>query len=159
MTALAVSVLATLGGVDALSLVSLQGFSFKAPVEWAKQAPDENSLEWTAPDEVAKFAVSAYPTEKFMLPAGCIKKMLEAVGKEGFETMTLATQPAAKKVTTDFVGEGEAAKVDANRVTTTTVMGCNGRVKWLMTYSAKTSEGPRYGPIFKRILDSISYGK
>ena len=104
-------------------------------------------------------AVSVFPLEKFQPPAGCMKKLLEAVGKDGFEALTLGTQPAAKKITRDYLGEGEAAKVESNRITTTTVLGCNGKVKWVLTFSAKTSEGTRFGPMLKRIIESISYGK
>ena len=44
---------------------------------------------------------------------------------------TVGGHPAAKKVTTDHVGEGEAAKKDANKVTTATCVGCNGETKWV----------------------------
>jgi hypothetical protein len=57
------------------------------------------------------------------------------------------------------VGEGEAAKTEANKVTSTTVTGCNGKTKWVLTWTSKTSEGVRFGPMLKRVLDSISYGK
>ena len=146
-------------GSDALSTVSLQGLTFKAPTTWAKEAPDDNSLEWASSDETAKFAISVYVNEKFQPAAGCVKKMLEAVGKEGFEPLTVNAQPAAKRVATDFITDSEAGKVDANKVTTTTVLGCNGKIRWLITWSAKTSEGARLGPIYKRIIDSVAYGK
>jgi hypothetical protein len=161
VSALGLVVALALGGgeLDSLAAVRLQGLSFKAPAAWARQAPDANSLEWTAPEEVARLAVSVFPTEKFLPPAGCLKKMVEAVGKEGFTTLTIGANPAAKKVTSDFVGEGEGARVEANRVTTTTVLGCNGRLKWLLTFSARTAAGARLGPVYKRIIDSVSYGR
>jgi hypothetical protein len=159
MSALALTLALTLGDLDTLSKVTLQGLTFKAPTEWSKDAPDENSVEWTAPGDLAKLAVSAFPTDKFLPPAGCMKKMLEAVGKDGFETLTISTQPAAKKVLTDYLGDADAGRGEGNKVTTTTVIGCNGKVKWLLTFSAKTSEGSRLGPIYKRIIDSVSYGK
>jgi hypothetical protein len=158
---LALALALTLGTTpnDTLTLVSLQGLTFKAPTSWTKEAPDENTLEWTAPGELGKVAVSAFPFEKPIPPGACMKKMLEAVGKDGFETFSLDAQPAAKKVTSDYVGQGEGAKADANRVTTTTVLGCNGKVKWLITLTTKTSEAVRLGPVSKRIIDSVSYGK
>lgn len=148
-----------IGGADALSPFTLEGLSFKAPLSWQKSAPDEHSVEWSAPGEGAKMAVSVYPLEKPQSAQGCMRKMLDAVGREGFEALTLGGQPAAKKVTSDWIGEGEAAKVDANRVTTTTVLGCNGRVKWLLTWTARTRAAPRFGPMLKRILASVAYGR
>jgi hypothetical protein len=159
MSALALTCALALGGLDSLAQVSLHGLTFKAPTEWKREQPDQNSLEWTAPGDVARLAVSAYPTEKYLPPAGCLQKMLESVGKDGFELLTLSTHPAAKKVTTDYLGEGESAKVEVNRVTTTTVLGCNGKVKWLLTFSARTAMGARLGPIYRRIVDSVSYGR
>jgi hypothetical protein len=146
-------------GSDSLAPVSLQGLSFKAPSSWVKEAPDENSMEWSAPDEAAKLAISVYVNDKLQPASGCVKKMLDAVGKEGFEPLSIGAQPASKKITTDFVGEANDAKTDANKVTTTTVLGCNGKIRWLITWSAKTAEGARLGPIYKRIIESVSYGK
>jgi hypothetical protein len=159
ITALALALVLGAGPADTLSPVALQGLTFKAPTGWTREAPDDNTLEWTAPGEVGKVAVSAFPFEKPIPPAACMKKMLEAVGKDGFETFSLDAAPAAKKVTSDYVGQGEGAKSDANRVTTTTVLGCNGKVKWLITLTIKTSEAVRLGPISKRIIDSVAYGK
>ena len=79
--------------------------------------------------------------------------------RRGFSPLTLGAQPASRKITTDYVGEGEEAKIDANKVTTTTVIGCNGKTKWVMTWTSKTSAGSRFGPILKRVLDSMGYGK
>jgi hypothetical protein len=148
-----------LTGGEVLAPTTLLGLSFRAPASWEKSSPDEHSVEWTAAHDMAKLAVSAFPLEKLQTSAGCMKKLLDAVGKGGFETMTLGTQPAAKKITSDFVGEGERAKVEANRVTTTTIIGCNGKMKWVMTWSARTSEAARFGPMLRRIIESISYGK
>jgi len=159
VSALGLVVTLALAGGDVLSVVNLRGLGFKAPTGWEKGAPDENSVEWTAPNEAAKMAVSAYPLEKFQPPAGCMKKMLDAVGREGFDPLTLGAQPAARKVTSDYLGQGEEAKVEANRITTTMVIGCNGRVKWVLTWASKTADAPRFGPMLKRILDSVSYGK
>jgi hypothetical protein len=162
MIALALALVLSGGPIDSLSRVSLLGLSFKAPTTWVRETPDENSVEWAAPGDLAKLAVSVFPLEKPLQPEGCLKRMIEAVNKDSkvpFETFALDGQPAARKLATDYVGEGEVAKVDANKVTTTTLIGCNGRLKWLLTMSTKTAEGVRFGPISKRIIDSVAYGK
>lgn len=147
---------------DSLSKVTIGGLSFKAPTEWPSTA-DDSGKEWTSPDERAKLAVSVFPVDPVRPPKACVSQLVEAVaanlGKEGFTDLTVGGNPAARKLTTDYVGEGEAAKKDENKVTTTTVVGCNGKTKWLVTYSARTADSARFGPILKRVLDSITYGK
>jgi hypothetical protein len=159
ITALALTASLALGGVDSLAKVSLQRLSFKAPTQWQKSQPDENSLQWDDPDSGASLAVSVYPVDPQRPAKACVNQLVEAVGAEGFAATTLGAQPASKKSTSDYVGQGEEAKTDANKVTTTTVLGCNGKTKWVLTWTAKTSEGARFGPMLKRVLDSISYGK
>ena len=159
MTALVLVVALSLGGVDTLSPQTLVGLSFKGPAQWSKTQPEANSLTWSEPQSGAELAVTVYPVDPQRPAKACLTQMVEAVGKEGFTATTIGTQPASRKISTDYVGEGEAAKTDANKVTTTTVLGCNGKTKWVLTWTAKTAEGARFGPILKRVLDSISYGK
>lgn len=175
ITALVLST--ALAGVDSLDKVKLNGLTFKAPVEWKKSSED-NSLSWSAPEGDAEFAVSVFPVDPMRPAKSCVDQLVAALSgpppaAEGadagaaapapaagsFDRLFLGAQPAAKKVTTDFVGEGEKAKVDENKVTTTTVVGCDGKTKWVMTYSSKTRLATRFGPILKRILESVGYGK
>lgn len=159
-TALLIALVLT--GGDSLTKVTVGELSFKAPAEWPSTS-DESGKEWTSPDERGKLAVSVFPVDPVRPPKPCVAQLVEAVaanlGKEGFTELTVGGNPAARKVTTDYVGEGEAAKKDENKVTTTTVVGCNGKTKWLVTYSARTADSARFGPILKRVLDSITYGK
>ncbi len=159
MTALALVLTLSLGGVDSLGKVSLVGLTFKAPTQWNKSQADANSLTWEEPMSGASLAVSVYVVDPQRPPGACVAQLITALGTEGFSTLTLGGQPAAKKVMSDYVGDGEAAKIEANRVTTTTATGCNGKTKWVLTWTAKTSAGARFGPMLKRVLDSISYGK
>ncbi|MBE2254156.1 MAG: hypothetical protein IAE78_31800, partial [Myxococcus sp.] len=76
-----------------------------------------------------------------------------------FSTTTIGGQPAAKKISTDFIGENDGDKVDANKVTTTTIVGCNGKTKWLLTFSNRTADGAKSGALLKRVIDSITYAK
>ncbi len=156
MIALTLLASLSLGGVDSLNKVALNGLSFKGPTSWQKAQPDENSLEWLEPESGASLAVSVFPVDPVRPAKACVKQLVEALGTEGFTATTLGAQPASKKITNDYVGE---EKIDVNKVTTTTVTGCNGKTKWVLTWTAKTSAGARFGPILKRVLDSISYGK
>jgi hypothetical protein len=157
MTALLVSMV--LGGVDSLGPVTLGGLTLKAPTQWAKSQPDANSLTWEESQSGASMAISAYAVDPQRPGKGCVAQLVGAVGPEGFKNFSVGSHPASRRVTTDYLGEGEEAKVDSNKVTTTTVLGCNGKIKWVLTWSAKTSMGTRFGPILKRVLDSISYRK
>lgn len=159
MTALALTLALALGGVDSLGKVTLGGLVFKGPTQWEKEQPDEHSLSWKEPDSGAEFAMSVFPVEPQRPASACLKQIVEALGTEGFSALSLGAQPASKKVTSDSLGEGEEAKIGGNKVTTTTAVGCNGKTKWVLTWTAKTSEGARFGPILKRVLDSITYGK
>jgi hypothetical protein len=159
MTTLALTLALALGGADSLGKQSLLGLTFKAPTQWGKSQPDANSLTWSDPESGAELAITVYPVDPVRPGFACLKQMVEALGSEGFNAVTLGAQPASKKVTTDYLGEGEESKTDANRVTTTTVIGCNGKTKWVMTWTAKTNQGARFGPILKRVLESIGYGK
>lgn len=153
MISLVAATLVLLGGVDTLGSVSLGKLSLKAPTQWERTAPDENSLTWDEPQSGASFALSVYVVDPQRTAKLCLTQLTEALGKEGYAPLPIGGQPAAKKVTTDVMGDKK------EKVTTTTVTGCNGKTKWVLTWTAKTEEGPRFGPILKRVLDSISYGK
>ncbi len=146
----------SLGGVDTLGKVSLNGLDFKGPTHWQKQESDEHSLEWMEPESGAQLAVSVFPVDPVRPAKACVKQMVEALGTEGFNATNIGAQPASKKIVVDYLGD---EKTDANKVSTTTLIGCNGRKKWVLTWSAKTSEGRRFGPILKRVMDSITYRK
>ncbi len=159
MTSLALVLALSLGGVDSIGKVSLGKLSFKAPTSWTKSQADDKSLSWDEPESGASMAVSVFPVDPARPAKACVAQLVEALGTEGFSATTLGGQPASKKVTTDFVGEAEDEKTDENKVTTTTVLGCNGKTKWVLTWTAKTAHGARFGPMLKRVLESISYGK
>lgn len=159
MSSLALVVALSLGGVDSLSKITLEGLSFKAPSSWNKSQAEANSISWDEPESGASMAVSVFPVDPPRPARACVQQLVDALGKDGFNATTLGAQPASKKVMTDYVGEGEEAKTEENKVTTTTVLGCNGRKKWVLTWTAKTAQGARFGPMLKRVLDSISYGK
>ncbi|MFO0599013.1 MAG: hypothetical protein U0228_27135 [Myxococcaceae bacterium] len=173
MIALTLALTLVSGGVDRLGNAELLGLKFKAPVEWQKTNPDDNSLQWDEPESGAVMGVTVFPVDPQRPARACLNQMVDALGKDGFTMVTLGTQPAAKKVATDQLADPNAPAPEAPadggpmpepvksgpRVTSTTVIGCNGKVKWVLTWTAKTTEGARFGPILKRVLESIAYGK
>lgn len=160
MSALLLSLaLITGGSGDTLGKVSIGKLSFKAPTKWTATSEDESTKSWAAEGDLAQFSVSAYPVDPIRPAQACVNEMLEKLGKEGFAAVKLGGQPAQKKIETDYVGEADAGQSDENKVTTTTVIGCNGKVRWVMTWTSRVKEATRFGPMLKRVLDSVSYGK
>lgn len=172
MIALTIALTLTTGAVDRLGKVTLGGLVFKGPVDWQKSEPDENSIQWDEPESGAVMAVSVFPVDPQRPAKACVNQMVEALGKEGYVATTLGGQAASKKAVTDQLADPNAQPIPnpdggerlppprtGDKVTTTTIVGCNGKTKWLLTWTAKTSEGARFGPILKRVMESISYGK
>ncbi|GMU62217.1 MAG: hypothetical protein AMXMBFR34_39800 [Myxococcaceae bacterium] len=159
MNALLVALAVVSGGTDTLAKASINKLTFKAPTSWTAASDDEASKTWTAPEDAASLSVSAYPVDPVRPAQACVNEMLEKLGKDGFEAAKLGGQPAQKKVETNYLGDADAGQSEENKVTSTTVIGCNGKVRWVMTWTAKASLGARFGPMLKRVLDSVSYGK
>ena len=156
MIALTLALSLSLGGVDSVAQFSINKLTFKGPAAWQRAQPDINSLEWLEPESGASMALSVFPVDPVRPAQACVKQIVDALGTEGFQAINVAAQPASRKITNDFVGD---QKTDANKVTTTTIVGCNGKTKWVLTWTAKTSAGGRFGPMLKRVLDSFVYVK
>jgi hypothetical protein len=147
-----------LGDVDTLSSVKVGPLTLRAPTEWARTEED-SGLSWEAPGGVAQLALSAYPVDPQRPAKACVGQLVAALKTDGFLDVKIGGQPAARKLTTDFVGKADGPKSDENKVTTTTIVGCDGRTKWVLTWTARASQASRFGPILKRIIDSLTYGK
>lgn len=166
---LALTVALVLSQAEALSKHDFTGVSIRAPKSWSVTNEDESSKEWASSDDRAQMAFSAFPVDPVRPARACVKQLIAAVQDSGepdagvtpspFTNTTIGGQPAAKKITTDFIGEGEADKVEANKVTTTTIVGCNGKTKWLLTFSNRTNDGAKSGALLKRVVDSLTYAK
>ena len=105
MIALALT-LTVLSGTDSLAKQTLQGLSFKAPTQWTKTPADDNTLQWSEPESGAELAISVYKVDPVRPAMACLKQVVEALGTEGFTGFTLGSQPASKKIATDYLGEG-----------------------------------------------------
>ncbi len=154
----AATALVVLASSDTLSATTVGSMKLKAP-QWVMEQSEDGTKTWTSADQKAAVSFYSGELEKARPAKACVEAMVAAVGGDGFEYASIGAKPAAKKITNDFIGEKEEDKTEENRVVTTTWVGCDGRTKWLLTFSARKTEGPRFGPLLRRILDSISYGK
>lgn len=134
--------------------------SLKAPKEWPSKDSDEGNGQSRSFDGGdAQLELSVFAVDPRRDPKVCLEQLLKALDPNGYEQLKVGGQPAARKVTTDFVGQSEAAKTEANKVSTVSYVGCNGSTKWVLTMTSRVSKSPRYGPLLKRIIDSLSYSK
>ncbi len=147
-----------LSGADSLTSTKVAGLTLKAPAAWTgSDATDGKS--WVAPGNEAQMELTVFTVEPKRPARACLDQLLEKLGKDGWDPQVIGTQPAVRKVTTDYVGEPDAGKTDANRISTVTFVGCNGATKWVLTMSSNSSKSLRFGAVLKAIVGSISYGK
>lgn len=149
---------------DLLSPVSIGRLQLKAPTRWAETREEGTSRSWYSGahgNEDAKLSVSTFPVEPMRPATDCLKQLVSALQTDNpqwseAKTLVVGLGPASRLVEHEPVGEASAdGKVET--VTTTTLVGCDGRTKWVLTYAAKTSKGTRYGAVLKRIIESIKY--
>jgi hypothetical protein len=156
---------------ESLQKHEFKGVSMKAPKSWSVTGEEEGGKEWATDDDRAQMAFASFPVDPVRPSRVCVKQLTEAVSQvplpDGgvavssipFTNTTVGGQPAARQITTDFIGDKEEDKVEANKVTTTTIVGCNGRTKWLLTFTNRTIGGAKAGALLKRVIDSITYSK
>jgi hypothetical protein len=149
---------------DTLAKAAVGELSIKLPKDskdWKSQeGPDANGITRSvaSADGHAQIELSVYPVDPRREAQVCIDQLLKALGPEGYEATTVGGQPAYKKLSHDFVGEGDEAKKDANKVNTVSYVGCNGQTKWILSMTSKASKAPRFGVLLKKVIDSIAYG-
>lgn len=142
---------------DPLTGGQMGNLAFKAPADWARSSSDEGTT-WESKDKAAKVELSVYPVDPRRDAALCLDQLLKALASDGWAQVKVGGAPAAWKAVSDFVGEGEAAKVEKNKVNTVTYVGCNGDTKWVLTMTSPAPQAARFGPLLKRIVDSMKYG-
>lgn len=151
----ALLVLVTLGAGDTLKAVKVGALTVRAPTGW-KQAAAEAGLSFS--EGAATLEISVYPVDPAREAKVCVDQLVQAVGGE-WTALKLGGAPAVRKVSTDYVGEGEGAKTEANKVSTVQYMGCNGSTKWVLTATSTAAKAARFGPVFKKVAESVTYGK
>ena len=147
-----------LSGADSLTSTRVAGLTLKAPGGW-KVTDATDGKSWEAPGNEAQMELTVFNVDPRRGAQECLDQLLEKLGKEGWDKLTIGAQPAVRKVTTDYVGDADAGKTDANKVSTVMYVGCNGATKWVMTMSSNSSKSVRFGAVLKAIVASVSYGK
>jgi hypothetical protein len=164
MTALVLALL--LSASDSLGAVKVGELSIRLPREskdwkWT-DADDANgkgkSLQ--SADGEGQIELNVYPVDPVRPAKECIEQLVKALPDgAGYEATMVGASPAYKKIAQDYVGEGEAAKKESNRVNTVSYVGCDGKIKWIMSMTSKSSKASRFGPLLKKIVESIGYPK
>jgi hypothetical protein len=160
---IAALLLLSLNANDMLSTAKVGELTIKLPAskDWKAQADDDEKGKGrsvASADGEAQIELNVYAVDPRREAKVCVDQLIKALGPDGYEAVTVGGNPAYKKVTTDYVGQGEAAKVEANKVTTISYVGCNGETKWIMSMTSKNSKAARFGVLFKRVVESIQYG-
>ncbi|MFT3836315.1 MAG: hypothetical protein QM723_04885 [Myxococcaceae bacterium] len=166
--------LSVMGASDVLSKTTMEGLTFSAPSGW-KSTDGEGSKTWedsTGDDNMhAQLEVSVWTVDP-RTAAECVQQVQNKLEGDSvtklpdggvsppavhFDKQKVGGQPAIRSVVFDYVGQGEAAKVDKNKVSTVTYVGCNGTTRWLLTMTSPASKSPRFGALLKKIVDSVQY--
>ncbi len=166
--------LSVMGSSDALSKLSVEGFSLSVPSGW-KSTEDEGSRTWedSSGDDAmhAKLELTVWN----LAPRSgevCVQQVQQKLEADSapklpdggtgaptvhFDKLKLGGQPAIRSVVFDYVGQGEAAKTEKNKVSTVTYVGCNGTTRFLLTMTSPAAKSPRFGALLKKIAESVQY--
>jgi hypothetical protein len=147
---LLIATLLLAGTADDLVTAKVDGLTLKVPAAWTHKVEDA-TYSYSAPSEDGAFELSVYtlPPRQARL---CLDQLLEALGGEkGWDRITVGGEPAARKVAMD---DSDAKKADFS---TRTYLGCNGRLKWVLTFSHRDSKKARYQPLAEKIVQSVVY--
>lgn len=122
--------------------------TLEVPTGW-KQTIKGQTYAFTAPLEDAQFELSVMPVDPVRTPKQCFDKLWPALGK-GWKRGKTGGLPAALKVSFD-----KSRKVETQ---TRQYVGCDGRVKWVMSFTYSQKEQKTYSETAKRVFESIQYG-
>jgi hypothetical protein len=158
MNAMLLTVALVLSGADSLSLTKVKGLELKAPSSWAS-TDVEDGRNWEEPGKSAQLELSVFKVAPRRNPQECLNQLLEKLGKDGWDTVNVGGSPAVRKVTNDYVGDADAGKTEANKVSTVMYVGCNGATKWVMSMTSAAPKAGRFGAVLKAVVTSIAYEK
>lgn len=156
-TALVLSLV--LSGADDLAPAKVNGLSVRLPAAWAKKAMEDGSVRYDAPSGDGWLELAVYKVDPARDAKLCLDQLLEALGAEGWERLTVGASPAAKKLTVaSATGADEEGEVNVEGQSTMHI-GCNGKTKWVLTVVANAAKRARYDGVAAKVLSSIRYGK
>ncbi|MBX5480667.1 MAG: hypothetical protein IRZ16_02285 [Myxococcaceae bacterium] len=137
---------------DALSTKDLGRVKLKVPSVW-KSTLEEGTRKFEAPSHDASFSLDAFPWEGDPISGeACRDKLTAALGgQRTWEKLTIGGAAAAHSVVTDRLEDGKT------QTETHTWVGCDGRTKWVLTFSYTTSKKERFAPLAERVAKSLIY--
>ncbi len=144
--------LALAGSADELMPVRLGTVKLSVPAAW-KHTVEQGTHRFDAPSEDASFSVDVIPLETPLAPALCRDKLVKALGGQGWEKLSLGAAPAARKVYVDTDPEKKT------EVQTHSFVGCDGRTKWALTFTAASAKKDRFEPLALRVAQSLQFLK
>ena len=159
MNAMILTMALVLGGAaDSLTTAKVGGLTLKAPAGWVATDADDGK-NWEEPTRAAQLELTVFKVDPRRKAQDCLDQLLEKLGKNGWDKLSIGGEPAVRKVTIDYVGEADAGKTDANKVSTVMYVGCNGSTKWVMSMTSTSNKSARFGAVLKTIVESIAYAK
>ena len=162
MTAPALVLALLLSGTDDLVAAEVGGVSLRVPAAW-KHAVEPalvgggDTHRYDAPSQDASFELSVFRVDP-KRPAGvCLEELLGALGKEGWQRLSVGAAPAARKVTTETPPGKKDDRGPPVEVATESFVGCNGSIKWALTMTSATSKRDRFEALARQVVGSIGY--
>lgn len=139
-------------GADALAKKDLGRVVLKVPTVW-KHSTDEGTRKWEAPSKDANFSLDAFPWEGDPVTGEvCRDKLVNALGGEKpWERVEIGGAPAAKYVAADSLEDGKT------QTETHTYVGCDGKTKWVLTFSFSTKKKVRFAALADGVAKSLTY--
>ncbi|MGQ0506910.1 MAG: hypothetical protein ACT4TC_16490 [Myxococcaceae bacterium] len=153
MTLLAWVVALTLNGsADDLMAIRVGNLKIGVPAAW-KRTVEQGTQRFDAPSQDASFTLDVFPLDSPLAPILCRDKLVQALGGKGWQKLSLGAAPAARKVFLDADPEKKT------EVQTFTYVGCDGRTKWALTFTAADAKKRRFEPLAEKIAQSVSFVK
>ncbi len=125
------------------------GLEFKLPADW-QETVRQDTHRFEPPSGDLGVELSVYPVTP-REPELCVSQLLKALNEPGWERARAGGSPAARKRSRDASPDKKEA------YETVTYLGCNGRIKWVMTLSSRLEGGRGIQPIAERVLKSVHY--
>lgn len=154
MSLLALSLIVTLGSsADALMALDAGPLTLRVPGAW-KKSMEEGSYRFDAPSEDASFKLDVVPLDSPLAPRLCRDKLVKALGGSGWKKLSVGAAPAATRTLS------EASVSDPKlQVETYLYVGCNGKTKWALTFTAAVAGRKRFSALAREVASSVEFVK
>lgn len=125
------------------------GLEFKLPADWQETVRQETH-RFEPPSGDFGIELSVYPVTP-REPELCVSQLLKALSEPGWQKTRAGAAPAALKRSRDASPDKKEA------YETVTYLGCNGRIKWVMTLSSRLEGGRGVQSLADRVVKSVHY--